>query len=196
MGSEQMKTHLKIGKEAIKQEAKGLQALAEKLDRRFELAAEVLSERRIVFLTGVGKSGQVAKKLASTMISLGTPAVFLHPTEAAHGDLGIVTPEDAIIALSRSGNAVELHSVIDYGNNIGCHTIMISENSYGRVSTKCDIVLELPKISEAWGHAPTTSTVMQMAYGDALAITLAEIKGYKWEDFKKIHPAGDLQKLI
>tara|TARA_Y100000310_G_scaffold160700_1_gene160535 strand:- start:1766 stop:2341 length:576 start_codon:yes stop_codon:yes gene_type:complete len=189
-----MKRISKIGKEVIKQEAKGLQALAEKLGRNFDLAINSLADKRIIFLTGVGKSGHVARKLAATMISLGNPAVFMHPTEAAHGDLGMVTPEDAVIVLSRSGKAAECRSIVDFANDIGAMTLIITENTSGNLAAQCDIKLEIPKVSEAWGHAPTTSTVMQMAYGDALAITLAELKGYKWEDFRKIHPGGDLGK--
>jgi arabinose-5-phosphate isomerase len=196
MDRQEMKRLNKIGSDVIKQEMKGLQALSEKLGKTFDLAINVLADKRIIYFTGVGKSGHVAKKLAATMISLGNPAVFIHPTEAGHGDLGMVTPEDAVVVLSRSGNAGEAMDFIDYANDIGAATIIITENIFGRLAEHCDIKLEIPKVSEAWGHAPTTSTAMQMAYGDALAITLAELKGYKWEDFKKIHPAGNLNKAV
>ena len=186
----------KIGQQAIRQEAKGLQALAEKLDKNYDDAIAALIGARFIFLTGVGKSGQVCKKLASSMTSLGSPAVFIHPTEAAHGDLGILTAEDALIVVTRSGKAQECHTIVDFANEIGCPTICITENPGKTVSGRCKIVLKLPKVSEVWGHAPTTSTAMQMALGDSIGVALAEVKGYNWEDFQRIHPAGHLDKHI
>jgi len=189
-----MKSVKKMGSTAIKQEAKGLQALAEKLDHNFDSAVEILKNRRLVIFTGIGKSGYVAQKLAATFTSMGTPAIFLHPVEAAHGDLGIITPEDALIALSRSGKASELYPVVNFAWNNKVPAIFMTENNKTSLADLFDYCLVLPKVAEAWGHAPTTSTVMQMAYGDALAVVLANLKGYKWEDFQKVHPGGVLNK--
>jgi len=179
-----------IGKNVIKQEAKGLQALSEKIDRHFEEAVGLLNVPGMVIFTGVGKSGHVGKKLAATFVSLGIRSTFIHPTEAAHGDLGLLRPGDAIVALSRSGKAIELISILSRKSQ--CPVVLISENDKESLAAFADVVLKLPKVAEAWGHAPTTSTVMQMAMGDALAIALTSVNGFTEEDFKATHPGGVL----
>tara|TARA_R110000751_G_scaffold10671_6_gene38662 strand:- start:1190 stop:1765 length:576 start_codon:yes stop_codon:yes gene_type:complete len=179
-------------KRAILQEAKGLQALSGKLGHDFDNAVESFASRRIIFLSGVGKSGHICRKLAATMTSLGTKAVFIHPTEAAHGDMGLIGSDDALLLFSRSGKATEIYPLTDRAGILGLPTVLVSECDDDFLATRVDHVIKIPKIAEAWGHAPTTSTVMQMAIGDAIAIALAEIKGYKWENFKTIHPGGAL----
>lgn len=185
----------RIGQQTIQQEAKGLQALAAKLDyRAFDKAVEGLGESDFVVFTGVGKSGHVARKLASTFVSLGTRAVFMHPTEAAHGDMGLLTNNCAMVALSRSGLAAELLPCMNYAAALGAFSVLITEREDTPLGLRATVVLKLPKVAEAWGHAPTTSTVMQMALGDALAVALAEVKGFNQDDFKLTHPGGELGK--
>lgn len=181
-----------IGSRVIKQEAKGLQSLAEKLDKNFDSVVEALLPRRVIFLSGVGKSGHVCRKLAATMTSLGTKAVFIHPTEAAHGDMGLIGKDDALLLFSRSGKATEIYPLTDRAGILDLPTALISECDDDFLAKRVTYTIKIPKVAEAWGHAPTTSTVMQMAVGDAIAVALAELKGYKWSNFKEIHPGGAL----
>lgn len=181
-----------LGSEVLRQEAKALQALAAKLDARaFNDAVRYLTVAGLVFVTGVGKSGHIARKIAATMTSLGTRALFLHPTEAAHGDLGMLTTGDALLMLTRSARAMELLPLIQHANLLGIKRVTISENDDG-VSMGTNAFLKLPKVAEAWGHAPTSSTIMQMALGDALAVALAEERGFTEQDFRATHPGGAL----
>lgn len=182
-----------VGLDVLKQEAKGLQALAAKLDKKiFEAVVDGLHGKRLVVLSGVGKSGHICRKVAATMVSLGTPAMFIHPTEAAHGDMGIMSNEDALVMMSRSGNATELYPLAQRALRLGIPSTLISEKNPRGLAVKVDHVLELPKIAEAWGHAPTTSTVMQMALGDAIAVALAELNKFTEADFRATHPGGAL----
>ncbi len=179
------------GRAVIKQEIKGLQALAQRIDVRFEAAVELLDVPGKVIVTGVGKSGHVARKLAATMTSLGSPAIFVHPTEAAHGDLGLLGTGDAVLALSRSGKAVELGDLLMAAVEFPVPVVLITELSVSMgLTTYADVILKLPKVKEAWGDAPTTSTTMQMALGDALAVALAERRGFMTSDFRRTHPGG------
>ncbi len=187
---------LRTGREAIKQEAKGLQALAAKLDRSYEQACELLCSPGLVIVTGVGKSGHVGRKIAATMVSLGTQAVFLHPTEAAHGDMGLVKGAGCVLALSRSGGAVELFALLSFAKSEEIPRVLISENKDGALASLSSCVITIPKVAEAWGHAPTTSTAMQMAVGDALAISLADVMGFTSKDFARTHPGGAIAGLV
>jgi arabinose-5-phosphate isomerase len=147
-----------------------------------------------VIVTGIGKSGHVGQKLAATFASTGTPAFFVHPSEASHGDLGMVTPDDAIVALSWSGETVELGNIITYSRRFAVPLIAITSRRESALGKQADVVLELPKAKEACPHglAPTTSTTMQLALGDALAVALLEAKGFSAHDFKVFHPGGKL----
>ena len=147
-----------------------------------------------VIVTGIGKSGLVCQKIAATMASTGTPAFFVHPTEASHGDLGMITAEDAIIALSWSGETVELANIVTYSRRFRVPLVAITSNGQSALGAQADVVLVLPKAKEACPHglAPTTSTTMQLALGDALAVALLEAKGFSAEDFKVFHPGGKL----
>jgi arabinose-5-phosphate isomerase len=149
-------------------------------------------EVRTVFLSGVGKSGHVCRKISSTLSSLGTPASFIHPTDAAHGDMGMISDEDALILMSRSGTAAELAPLTERAIELGLPIILISESADSFIGQAADVVIKLPPMREAWGHAPTTSTIMQMAIGDALAVALAESNGFQEHDFKRTHPGGAL----
>ena len=147
-----------------------------------------------VILTGMGKSGHVGRKIAATLASTGTPAYFVHPAEASHGDLGMVGQEDVIVALSWSGEARELADIIAYSRRFTVTLIAVTSGAESALGRQADIPLILPKAREACpnGQAPTTSTIMQMAIGDALAIALLESHGFSAEDFHIFHPGGKL----
>ncbi len=179
----------------IMQEIKALMALTEELQKPFENAISIMEgiSGRII-CTGIGKSGNVATKIAATMTSTGSPAFFLHPTEAAHGDLGSILGNDAILAFSRSGRAVEMVTILEFAKSKDIPIVLISENSQDSLADHANVVLKMPPIKEAWGHAPTTSTIVQMAIGDALAVTLAQKKGFTDQNFHELHPGGELGK--
>ena len=180
-------------------EADGLAALRASLETNLEQpfaeAVRVLKEARgRVIISGIGKSGHVGQKIAATFASTGTPAFFVHPSEASHGDLGMITKEDVILALSWSGETVELKNIITFSRRFGVPMISITSNRNSALGQQSDVVLELPKAKEAcpMGLAPTTSTTMQLALGDCLAIALLEAKGFTAHDFKMFHPGGSL----
>ncbi len=180
-------------------EAEGLGALKAclegDLERPFADAVRTLAEARgRVIISGIGKSGHVGQKIAATFASTGTPAFFVHPSEASHGDLGMITKEDVILALSWSGETVELKNIITFSRRFGVPMISITSNRNSALGQQSDVVLELPKAKEAcpMGLAPTTSTTMQLALGDCLAIALLEAKGFTAQDFKMFHPGGSL----
>ena len=147
-----------------------------------------------VIVTGMGKSGHVARKLAATLASTGTPAYFVHPGEASHGDLGMITSSDAILALSWSGETVELADIITYSRRFRIPLVAITSNVETALGRAADVCLVLPKAEEACpnGLAPTTSTTMQLAIGDALAVALLEARGFTAYDFHVLHPGGKL----
>lgn len=147
-----------------------------------------------VIISGIGKSGHVGQKIAATFASTGTPAFFVHPTEASHGDLGMITPDDAILALSWSGETVELGNIIGFSRRFAVPLIAITSSASSALGSAADVALILPKAKEACPHglAPTTSTTMQLALGDALAVALLEDKGFSAHDFKVFHPGGKL----
>ena len=147
-----------------------------------------------VIVTGIGKSGHVGQKIAATFASTGTPAFFVHPSEASHGDLGMVTRDDLILALSWSGETVELKPIITYSRRFAVPLVSLTSRADSALGQQSDIVLLLPRAKEACPHglAPTTSTTMQLALGDCLAIALLKAKGFSAHDFKIFHPGGSL----
>jgi arabinose-5-phosphate isomerase len=147
-----------------------------------------------VIVTGIGKSGHVGQKIAATFASTGTPAFFVHPSEASHGDLGMVTRADLILALSWSGETVELKPLITYSRRFAVPLVAITSRADSALGQNSDVVLLLPRAKEACPHglAPTTSTTMQLAMGDSLAIALLEARGFTAHDFKIFHPGGSL----
>ncbi len=147
-----------------------------------------------VIITGIGKSGHVGQKIAATFASTGTPAFFVHPSEASHGDLGMVTAADAILALSWSGETVELKPIITYSRRFAVPLIAMTSRLDSALGQQADVVLRIPRAKEACPHglAPTTSTTMQLALGDSLAIALLEARGFTAHDFKVFHPGGSL----
>jgi arabinose-5-phosphate isomerase len=146
----------------------------------------------------MGKSGHVGRKIASTFASTGTPALFVHPSEASHGDLGMVASNDVIIALSWSGETAELKDLTDYSRRFRIGLIAMTANADSTLATTADVVLALPQAREACPHnlAPTTSSLMQLALGDALAIALLESRGFTAVDFGLLHPGGKLGALL
>jgi arabinose-5-phosphate isomerase len=180
-------------------EQKGLEALAAAigngLGEPFMQAIGVI--RKItgrVIVTGVGKSGHIGSKMAATLASTGTPAFFVHPAEANHGDLGMIARDDAIIAMSWSGETQELSGILRYSRRFEIPLIAITAGAASTLAREADIVLTLPKAEEACPHglAPTTSTLMQLALGDALSVALLESRGFSASDFRTFHPGGKL----
>ncbi len=175
--------------------AMGASGVPDGLGARFAEAVAVLAAAKgRVIVTGMGKSGHVARKIAATFASTGTPAYFVHPAEASHGDLGMVGQDDVIIALSWSGEAKELADIIAYSRRFKVTLIAITSGADSALGRQADIPLVLPKAQEACpnGLAPTTSTTMQIVLGDALAVALLEGRGFSADDFRVYHPGGKL----
>jgi arabinose-5-phosphate isomerase len=174
-------------------------ALQGPLGAAFAQAVELIRKAKgRVIVTGLGKSGHVARKVAATLASTGTPAFFVHAAEASHGDLGMITPDDAIVALSWSGEQPEMKNLVNYSARFAIPMIAITSNAESSLGAAARIVLELPKVREACPHnlAPTTSTLMQAAIGDALAIALLESRGFTALEFAKFHPGGKLGAML
>jgi arabinose-5-phosphate isomerase len=174
-------------------------ALRDGLGRSFVAAVDLIrGATGRVIVTGMGKSGHVGHKLAATFSSTGTPAFFVHPAEAGHGDLGMITPDDVIVALSWSGETVELKSLIDYSRRFKIKLIAITAYPDSTLGQAADVVLTLPQAREACPHnlAPTTSSLMQLALGDALAIALLESHGFTALKFRDLHPGGRLGAML
>jgi arabinose-5-phosphate isomerase len=180
-------------------ETEALSAMAAGLGPSFADAVETLfaCKGRIV-CTGMGKSGHVARKIAATLASTGSPAMFVHPAEASHGDLGMIGTDDTVLALSRSGDVRELADVIAYANRFAIPLIAITVNATSQLGAAANIVLQLPDAPEATGevNAPTTSTTLQIALGDALAVALLERRGFTPKDFHVFHPGGKLGAML
>lgn len=186
---------LETARAALLTETAGLQALADSLGKSFEDAIEAIKNiNGRVIISGMGKSAHVARKIAATLASTGQPAYFVHPAEASHGDLGMITPQDLVIALSYSGETQELSSLIAYTRRFSIPLIAITGKETATLAKVATIVLSLPKVPEAcpMGLAPTTSTTMMMALGDALAVTLLSQRGFSSTDFQVFHPGGNL----
>jgi arabinose-5-phosphate isomerase len=183
----------------LEAEAEGITALSaaigDGLGRPFIAAVELIhgATGRLI-VTGMGKSGHVGRKIAATFASTGTPAFFVHPSEASHGDLGMITAGDVIMALSWSGETVELTDLIDYSRRFRIGLIAVTAHPDSTLGKAADVVLTLPQAREACPHnlAPTTSSLMQLALGDALAIALLERRGFTALDFHTFHPGGRL----
>ena len=191
--------HIRSAVRTVAAEIEGLRALASALkDGLRSPFADVVAliqacEGRVV-VSGIGKSGHVARKIAATLASTGTPAFYLHPAEASHGDLGMVARTDVLMALSLSGETPELKDVINYCKRFAVPLIAVSSEPASALARAADIALILPRAEEACQNtrAPTTSTTMQMAFGDALAVSLLEGRGFSAADFRAFHPGGQL----
>ena len=170
-------------------------AMCDGLGARFVAAVETIRNARgRVIVTGMGKSGHVGRKIAATLASTGTPAFFVHAADASHGDLGMITPDDVMLALSWSGETEELKDLINYSRRFRIPLIAVTVSADSTLGKSADVVLALPATREACPHnlAPTTSSLMQLALGDALAIALLESKGFSAMDFGVFHPGGQL----
>lgn len=180
--------------------AEGLDALAHRFhDPDFsaafeDLVAHILDVRGRVILTGMGKSGIIARKITATLTSTGTPAMFLHPAEAGHGDLGMITEHDLVMMITRSGESAELAPIIAYCKRFGITMAAVTASRTGIAGRAADLCLCLPNVREACPITltPTTSTTLQLVFGDALAMALVELRGFSADDFYKFHPAGRL----
>jgi arabinose-5-phosphate isomerase len=183
----------------LRVEAAGLKALESALDSEmrepFEAALDMIVKAQgRVIVTGMGKSGHIGAKIAATLASTGTPAFFVHPAEASHGDLGMITKDDVVLALSWSGETAELRSIVFYSRRFRVPFIAVTSRLDSTLARSADVALVMPRVEEACPHglAPTTSTLIQLALGDALAIALLEARGFTADDFFKFHPGGSL----
>ncbi|OHE57826.1 MAG: D-arabinose 5-phosphate isomerase [Thermodesulfovibrio sp. RBG_19FT_COMBO_42_12] len=190
---------LDIAKKVLKTEADAVYALIEKLNSNFEKAVDIVySSKGRVVITGMGKSGLVGKKIAATLASTSTPAFFLHPAEASHGDLGMVTSDDAIVAISNSGETEEILGLMPFLKRFNVRIISITGNPNATLSKVADVTLDVSVKKEAYpiGVVPTASTTAAMAMGDALAVALLLKRGFKEEDFAFFHPRGSIGKKL
>jgi arabinose-5-phosphate isomerase len=187
------------GRRVIRLERDALATVEERLGETFAQAVDLIanSSGRVI-VAGVGKSGLVGRKIAATLTSTGTPAVFLHPAESAHGDLGIVGANDVAILISKSGESDELLGLVEHLQGLGVRTIAITGETGSALSKLCDVALDAWVREEACPHdlAPTTSTTAALALGDALAVTLLEHKGFRREDFARLHPGGAIGRRL
>jgi arabinose-5-phosphate isomerase len=185
-------------------EIDGLNALKSSLDASFSQSIKIIDEMKNktqgrLIIAGIGKSGHISRKIAATLASTGTPSYFVHPGEASHGDLGMITKNDVVLMISNSGENNELSDLIAYTRRFKINLIAMTSNASSTLASHADVVLLLPKVPEACpnGLAPTTSTTMMIALGDALAVALLERSGLTAEQFKVFHPGGKLgQKLV
>jgi arabinose-5-phosphate isomerase len=183
------------GQQVIRIEADALQRLADALDTAFARAAQmILTAKGRIVVTGMGKSGHVARKIVATLSATGTPAMFLHPAEAAHGDLGMVMPGDVLLVLSNSGSTPEVQTIMRYARSLGCPIIGVSGRAASPVLNAADVALALPTAREACpvNIAPTTSTTMMLALGDALAVAVMGQRGISRERIHMLHPGGTI----
>ena len=189
-----MTDDITVARHLLNVEIEGLQALSAALDEKFVQAVDIIAglKGRLI-ISGMGKSGHIARKIAATMSSTGTPAHFVHPGEASHGDLGMVTEDDAMLLLSNSGETAELRDMVAYGARFGIPMIAMVRRKTSMLVEAADVPLVLPDTPEASPTgAPTTSTTMMLALGDAISMALLERQGFTAEDFQKFHPGGKL----
>lgn len=188
-----------VGRRVLASEAQALGLMADGLGEAFGAAVEtIFTAKGRVVLTGVGKSGHVGRKIAATLASTGTPAMFVHANEASHGDLGMIGVDDVVLALSKSGEVKELTDVIHYAKRFGVPLLGVTASAGSALGKAADILLLLPDAPEATDgvNAPTTSTTLQIALGDALAVAVLERRGFTADDFRIYHPGGKLGAML
>jgi len=193
-----MMNYIEIAKKVIDIEIEGLKSLYSILDDSFiKLVDEIFSLRGRVIVSGIGKSGIIAKKIASTLASTGTPSFFVHPSEASHGDLGMITKDDLVILLSNSGETREIRDLVSYCKELDIKLAALVGNSESKLAEAADIKIALPRFEEA-SHlrSPTTSTTMMMVFGDALAVTLIEKRSFNQENYQLLHPGGKIGSIF
>ncbi|HEY3920284.1 MAG TPA: KpsF/GutQ family sugar-phosphate isomerase [Stellaceae bacterium] len=190
---------LTVARRVLKTEIAGLTALAEELNGGFSEAVDLLSAvKGRVTVTGMGKSGHIARKIAATFASTGTLAQFVHPAEASHGDLGMIAPGDAVLALSNSGETEELADIVAHSRRFRIPLVAVTRRDGSALGEAADVTLVLPAIEEGcpMGLAPMSSTTMMLALGDALAAAMLERKGFSSTDFQRLHPGGQLSRQL
>ena len=190
---------LAAARRVLKHAGEALAAMAQQLNGAFSAAVDALANvRGRVVVSGMGKSGHVGRKIAATLSSTGTPAQFVHPAEASHGDLGSLTRSDALLILSYRGETVELSDLITYAKRFGIPLIGMASDSESTLLKAADVPLVLPRAQEACplGLAPTTSTTMMLALGDALAVALMERRGFSADQYRDLHPGGSLGRAL
>jgi len=190
---------LRLGRETFDIEAAALRALGQRVDGRFAQAVQkMLHIPGRVVVMGMGKSGHVGRKIAATLASTGTPALFVHPAEASHGDLGMVTAHDLVLAISNSGESAELTAILPVLHRLGVPLVAITGNPQSSLAQHADLALDCSVEREACplNLAPTTSTTAQLALGDALAVALLDARGFRAEDFARSHPGGALGRKL
>jgi arabinose-5-phosphate isomerase len=205
MGKTNVEPALNICLSVLQQEQLGIQQMIEALKRDIQLAQTVenvvqllLNTKGRIIVSGMGKSGHIGRKIASTFSSTGQPALFIHPSEASHGDLGMITKDDVIFLLSNSGETQELHDLMHYAVRSHTPMIALSSNAESTINKLSTFSLYIPEVKEAcpMGLAPTTSTTVMIALGDALAITLLSFRGFTNKDFYQFHPGGKLGQQL
>lgn len=192
-------TDIASAKRTIDREVEALRMMENQFDENLTKALDMIQETKgRIIVTGMGKSGHIARKIAATLASTGTPSFFVHPAEASHGDLGMVTDDDKIIAISNGGESRELSDILIYAKRYGIPLIAITKNPESTLGKAGDIVLKLPDDGEACplGLAPTSSTTATLVLGDVLAIALMERKGFSKTDYKQRHPGGKLGAIL
>jgi arabinose-5-phosphate isomerase len=190
---------IETGKKVLETEANAILKALNKINHQFETAVDIIFRcRGQVVVTGMGKSGLVGRKIAATMTSTGSPAVFLHPAEAIHGDIGIIHPEDAVIALSTSGETEEVIRLLDYIKRLGIKLISLVGNPESTLARQSDVFIDCSVEKEACpiGLVPSASSTLALAVGDALSIALMEKKGFSEDDFRFFHPGGSIGKKL
>jgi arabinose-5-phosphate isomerase len=191
--------HIENGRHVITEEARALTQLAQSLDNEFEQAIELIAKTKGRFIvSGLGKSGHVGRKIAATFASTGQPSYFVHASEANHGDLGMITKDDTLLLISYSGEAQELTAVIDYAHRFSIPIVCITGKKSSTLARLSNVALILPDVQEACpnGLAPTTSSTLTLALGDALAVALLKSRGFSKNDFKIFHPGGNLGQQL
>ena len=194
-----MKAPHEYAKETLQIEAEALLASRDRVGEQFDKAVEIISKLKgKLIVVGVGKSGHIGSKIAATLASTGTPSFFLHPAEAMHGDLGMISKEDAILAISYSGASEEVTKLLPHIKNFEVPIIGMSRSIDSQLGKFCDAHIDISVAKEACplGIAPTSSTTLTLALGDALAVALMEVRGFQKQDFAKFHPAGSLGRRL
>lgn len=190
---------VETGKKVLETEAKAIEIAIDRLDKDFEEAVNILyNTKGRVVVTGMGKSGLIARKISATLTSTGTPSVFLHPAEALHGDIGIINNDDVVLALSTSGETFEVVRLLDFIKRVGVRLISLVGNSQSILAGESDVSIDCSVAGEACpiGLVPSTSTTLTLAVGDAVSIALMKKKGFSEEDFRYNHPGGSIGKKL
>jgi arabinose-5-phosphate isomerase len=193
------KTARETARRVLRIEAQAIEGLLDRLDASFDRVVELLfaCKGRVV-VTGMGKSGLIGRKISATFASTGTPSLFLHPAEALHGDLGMLVPDDVLLAISYGGETEEIVLLLETVKRLGCRMVTLTGSSRSTLAAASDVVLDISVKEEACSLnlAPTASTTAMLAMGDALAIALLDRRGFQAEDFARLHPAGNLGKRL